>query len=210
MAIKKAVVNCLASSSPPGRLAAEAVRAMMKRYSSWLLVAPRWVYHLLRKRLTSTQRLGAFTVKTMDPKGRGLFARGTYEPGILILPITGPRVAGRGEYTIQLDATTHIESEAPLRFANHSCTPNMGIKTDSEGRPGFYALRHIQRGEELTWDYAMSEFDFDCDGSPQSFPCSCGTHNCRGLIERGWQGLSPELKRRYREWVMPYLRAGED
>ena len=181
----------------------------MSRCPPRMLVVPRWVYRRLRKRLMSTRRMGAFTVKPVDAKDQGLFARRGYEPGAWILPITGRRVAGRGEYTIQLDATTHIEPDAPLRFSNHSCTPNMGIKTDSAGRPGFYAMRRIQRGEELTWDYAMSELDFDCEGSPQSFRCACGTRNCRGLIERGWQGLSPELQRLYREWVMPYLRTVE-
>src|SRR5262249_29497550 len=106
----------------------------------------------------------------------------SYESGALILPIMGKRVSARGEYTIQLDATTHFEPEAPLRFVNHSCNPNTGIKTDREGRPGLYALHHIRRGEELTWDYAMSELDFDFAGVPQSFPCACGTPNCRGLI----------------------------
>ncbi len=154
----------------------------MERYLSWLLAAQRRVYLFLLRRLTPTQRIGAFKVKALGIKGRGLFATVAYEPGALILPITGQRVAGRTEYTIQMDATAHIEPEAPLRFANHSCTPNMGIKTDSDGRPGLYALRRIQRGEELTWDYAMSELDFDFDGIPQSFRCACGTRDCRGLI----------------------------
>lgn len=178
----------------------------MGRCRSWLRVFVQKVSPPLLEYLTRTRRIGAFKVKALGAKGVGLCATVSYESGVLILPITGKRVAARGEYTIQLDDTTHIEPEAPLCFVNHSCAPNMGIKIDREGRPGLYALRHIQRAEELTWDYAMSELDFDFAGIPQAFPCACGTPSCRGLIERGWRGLSPETKRRYREWVMPYLR----
>jgi D-alanine-D-alanine ligase len=62
----------------------------------------------------------------------------------------------------------------PSRWApqNHSCSPNTVCN-------GLYAiaLRDIEKGEELTLDYAVF-----LDEHMESFVCRCGTKGCRGLI----------------------------
>ena len=58
-----------------------------------------------------------------------------------------------------------------------------------EGRRIFvYALRDIEEGEELTFDYG---FDIECY---EDHPCLCGAENCVGyiVIREQW----PELKKR--------------
>lgn len=73
------------------------------------------------------------------------------------------------------------------RLLNHSCDPN--CQTWIEGRRIFvYALRDIEEGEELTFDYG---FDIECY---EDHPCLCGAENCVGyiVIREQW----PELKKR--------------
>lgn len=65
--------------------------------------------------------------------------------------------------------------EDPAEWApqNHSCDPN----TDFDGL-NIVAIKNIQKGEELTLDYAMF-----LDETMEPFTCSCGSANCRGLIK---------------------------
>lgn len=73
-------------------------------------------------------------------------------------------------------------------FFDHSCSPNAGIK----GHLLMVAMRDIAAGEEITYDYAMTDADFK-----YSFPCRCQSKNCRGVITTDdWK--NPELQRRYR------------
>lgn len=59
-----------------------------------------------------------------------------------------------------------------VRYINHSCDPNAGIK----GSVTFIALRDIKEGEEITFDYSISE------DSKWELQCSCGSKKCRGRI----------------------------
>lgn len=56
---------------------------------------------------------------------------------------------------------------------NHSCDPN----TDFDGL-NVVALKNIQKGEELTLDYALF-----LDETMEPFTCTCGASNCRGFIK---------------------------
>jgi hypothetical protein len=84
----------------------------------------------------------------------------------------------------------------PADFVNHSCNPNAGLV----GQISLRAMRAIAPGEEICYDYAMS------DGSPyDEFVCGCGAPNCRGRI-RGEDWRRPELQARYAGWFSPYLQ----
>jgi hypothetical protein len=140
-------------------------------------------------------------------KGRGVFA---------VDPIAaGDTVAGFGGYMVSKDefealpalrvmhsiqmtddlylVGPHETEDADL--VNHSCEPNCGLL----GATILIAMRDIEPGEEITFDYAT------CDGSAyDEFECACGTAFCRGKITgRDW--LLPDLQRRYRGWFSPYL-----
>jgi hypothetical protein len=60
---------------------------------------------------------------------------------------------------------------------NHSCQPSTGIRLSDSGYD-LIALRDIQVGEELTYDYS-TYID-----SPERLLCSCGTMSCRREIGR--------------------------
>jgi hypothetical protein len=111
----------------------------------------------------------------------------------------------RSSWTIQTGLESHLEPAAPLRFLNHSCDPNTGMKTDARGNPGLYARVPIAPGDEVTWDYAMSEADFIIDGEAGSFPCLCGSPRCRKIVSGGWSGLDAQRRRDYAEWRLPHL-----
>lgn len=80
-------------------------------------------------------------------------------------------------------------------YINHSCDPNAGLY----GQIGLVALRDIEAGEEICFDYAMSDSsDYD------EFECGCGASNCRGRVTgRDWQ--IPELWERYQGYFSPYI-----
>ncbi|KAI0180307.1 hypothetical protein GGR52DRAFT_237849 [Hypoxylon sp. FL1284] len=65
------------------------------------------------------------------------------------------------------------------RFCNHSCNPNCYVDkwvVGSKLRMGIFALRNIEAGEELVFNYNVDRYGAD----PQ--PCYCGEPNCLGFI----------------------------
>jgi SET domain-containing protein len=65
------------------------------------------------------------------------------------------------------------------RWINHSCDPSteVDVKWNAETQfavPWWYALRDIEPGDELTYDYAFS--------GHLAVPCNCATAICRGVI----------------------------
>ena len=106
-----------------------------------------------------------------------------------------PRFAQR---VVQLEEGLYLltpEAEEPTDCFNHFCDPNMGFF----GQIGLVALRDIQAGEELSFDYAM------CDGGPyDEFDCYCGSANCRKRVT-GSDWMIPELWERYNGYFSPYL-----
>jgi uncharacterized protein len=151
------------------------------------------------------RRIDGFDVRYTADRGRGVFAIRPYGAGDVLMPILGTPTAARSAFSIQIGTEAHVAPGPPLRFANHSCDPNGGIRRTSDGRLALHAMRAIAAGEEITWDYAMSEADFVIDGTARHFRCRCGTTSCRGIIALGFGGLSAEHRRRYAGWIMPYL-----
>jgi SET domain-containing protein len=70
-----------------------------------------------------------------------------------------------------IDATSSTD---PLRYTNHSCTPNTVLRI-RQGRIELYAMRAISLGEELTADYGETHHG-------GRLPCRCGAPNCRGAL----------------------------
>lgn len=72
---------------------------------------------------------------------------------------------------------------------NHSCNPNAGIRLMQNGYR-LIALRDIERGQEITYDYA-TYID-----SPERLLCCCGESCCRKEIGR-FRELTPTLRAHY-------------
>ncbi|WKB52918.1 SET domain-containing protein [Eleftheria terrae] len=65
-------------------------------------------------------------------------------------------------------------SNDPMRFTNHSCSPNTVLRI-RQGRVEFYALRAIASGEELTANYGETHHEGRLE-------CRCGAPNCVGRL----------------------------
>jgi SET domain-containing protein len=100
---------------------------------------------------------------------------------------------------IQVEEDLHLCSgmvEDLSDCANHSCNPNAGLR----GQITLVAMRDIQAGEEVCFDYAMS------DGHPDFYmKCACGQPNCRGAVT-GNDWKIQNLQDRYAGYFMPYLQ----
>ena len=78
---------------------------------------------------------------------------------------------------------------------NHSCTPNCGIKNSIR----IVAMRNIWAGEEVTFDYAMSE------SSDYTMKCNCRTEYCiKSITGNDWK--IKELQERYNGFFSDYLQ----
>lgn len=95
-----------------------------------------------------------------------------------------------------------LTKECPNReatyYQNHSCEPT----TWWEDEITLTALRDIEAGEEITFDYATSESNEDELGLCK---CLCGSASCRGQL-KGDDYLRPEIIERYGDHFQPYLR----
>ncbi len=99
------------------------------------------------------------------------------------------------DHAIQIAEHHWKESAGFARYINHSCDPNCGM----QGLTTIVAMRDIQQGEELTWDYDMTE------DSDWRLTCLCGTKLCRGVI--GAYKLVPEdVRKKYGTYVSSWLR----
>ncbi len=142
--------------------------------------------------------------------GKGIFACQPVKAGELLVVWRGKVVAV--EQFSQLPATIRqhgIQIEEKLYlvpfhegstdygdYVNHSCNPNAGMISPT----ALVAMRNITPGEEVCYDYAMS------DGSPyDEFKCVCGAANCRQRVT-GNDWSVPELWERYAGYFSPYLQ----
>jgi SET domain-containing protein len=104
----------------------------------------------------------------------------------------------RQSRSIQVDEDLYLVSSdtpEPGDMLNHACDPNCGMA----GSSMLIAMRDIEPGEELTFDYAM------CDASDyDEFSCLCTMPGCRGVVT-GADWRDPVLQAKYMGFHSPYL-----
>jgi SET domain-containing protein len=100
-------------------------------------------------------------------------------------PITYLFGLGRGEEV--------IDGHCMAMFINHSCAANCE-SSEEDGRVWITALRRIEAGEEITYDYCLY------DGGDDEATCNCGALSCRGTM------YSKEEVRRRRAAVKKALK----
>lgn len=115
-----------------------------------------------------------------------------------VIALDDPRV---DEYPLQISDTEYLMGyhDAPTEYLNHSCNHNCMMLFDN-GQVFVAAVRDIQAGEELTFNYNTTEWDI----GPHSFNCLCGTAECVGRIQ-GFKHLDDAQRERLRPYLAPYL-----
>lgn len=86
-------------------------------------------------------------------------------------------------YFFRIDKESIIDATRKggiARFVNHSCSPNCVAKVISvrtQKKVVFFAVRDINAGEEITYDY---HFNHEDDG--KKIPCFCNSRTCRRYL----------------------------
>jgi uncharacterized protein len=142
-------------------------------------------------------------VRPTPLKGRGVFTRARIAQGQKILTFQG-WVLTTADLTdnlvaMQIGPELWLCSDGSLLddCVNHSCEPNAGFL---DGEPVLYALRDIEAGEEIGWDYSTSISE-----PGWSMNCRCESVRCRGVI-RPWGELAATDRERLGRLALGYLR----
>jgi hypothetical protein len=83
--------------------------------------------------------------------------------------------------SIQIDEALFLAGSTepePADFINHSCDPNCGMR----GNSVLVALRDIEPGEELGYDYGYERTEDMGEEEEKLYVCRCGAATCRGTI----------------------------
>jgi len=131
-------------------------------------------------------------------KGRGLVLKDeSIKSGGFIIEYTGVAIQKsyldamfrryrmeRMLYIMALDNDVYIDARkkgSVARYINHSCVPNCAVhrwKVRGVSRAGIFALKDIEAGEELSFDYKWKR-----KRGRAPTKCHCGSPKCRGTLE---------------------------
>jgi len=134
----------------------------------------------------------AVEVWTSKIHRNGLFACQAFKPKDIVIEYIGEKIRnsladkrekyydllGIGDcYLFRIDAEHIIDATFygnKARYLNHSCDANCYadvVKINGEPHIILMASRHIQKDEELTYNYKFAK-------EPDKLPCFCGAKNC--------------------------------
>jgi uncharacterized protein len=134
-------------------------------------------------------------VEVRDSKvhGRGVYAMQLIPKGTRIIEYTGQRVSWEAApndendphtFNFGLDNGEVINPEIggnDARWINHSCDPNCEA-VEEDDRIFIEAIRDIETGEELFYDYALEIDEPITEESKKKFACHCRSSKCRGTM----------------------------
>jgi uncharacterized protein len=137
-------------------------------------------------------------VKESPIHGKGVFARRKIPAGSCIIEYTGERIdwseaERRAEqkggpinhtFYFSLHDGRVIDGGSggnEARFINHACEPNCEAVEHEDGRVYLYSLQPIERGDELSYNYALIYEGRHTAAVKRAFACHCGTPGCTGM-----------------------------
>ena len=153
-----------------------------------------------------------YEIRKSAIQGKGAFATRRIRAGGRIDEYVGERVS-RDEadrryddasmrrhhtFLFALDDDTVVDAAVrgnDARFINHSCEPNCEAVIE-DGRIFIYALKNIQPGVELAYDYAYERSDDHDEEDEELYACRCGAPTCRGSILAPKKKPKPRAKKR--------------
>lgn len=134
-------------------------------------------------------------VRKSGVHGRGVFALAPIRRGTRIIEYTGRRIPwsqvsedldDERTYYFGLDNGKEVIDPTvggnDARWINHSCDPNCEAIENSRDQVIIYALRNIQPGEELFYDYRLEVDVPRTEEVEEENRCACGSSKCRGTM----------------------------
>lgn len=136
--------------------------------------------------------------------GKAVFAEKAIRKGEVIAIFDGPLLDDDFEpwtkdlynHTIQVGPALWRDSKGIARLINHSCEPNCGIRFKNR----VVAMRAIRAGEQVTWDYEMTE-----KNPHWRMRCKCGSVECRRVIGN-YKNMPAKLRKKYGNYISAWLR----
>lgn len=132
--------------------------------------------------------------------GRGVYAIASFAPRECIFRFSGPLFSSAGlptpyddyyDHYVQIGENVFMGPSGDIDdYFNHSCDPNAALII-KENDVKLIALRAIDVGEEIVWDYSVTMLDDDW-----CIPCACGSDHCRGNI-REFKYLPADIQSKY-------------
>jgi uncharacterized protein len=130
--------------------------------------------------------------------GYGVFALRRIRKGTTVIEYLGDRLSHEDAdaryddkdpkdnhtFLFTVDAKTVIDGGVngnDARYINHGCDPNCQSTTMAK-RIFIEAIRTIQPGEELAYDYQIQRDADDAPDVDEIFACRCGAKSCRGSM----------------------------
>ncbi len=149
-------------------------------------------------KLASGKSVPLVEVRDSAIHGRGVFAVRRIKAGARVIEYVGERIShdeadrryaerpdeDNHTFLFIVDKRTVIDAGVggnEARFINHACDPNCESVIEKR-RVYIDALRDIEAGEELFYDYQIQRDDDDPPNVDEIWACRCGTRTCRGTM----------------------------
>jgi len=145
------------------------------------------------KKTKTPKSAGRIEVGESGVHGRGVYATQFIPKGTRVIEYTGQRISSESApddesnphtFNFGLESGEVINPEIggnDARWINHCCDPNCEA-IEEDGRIFIYAIRDIEPGQELFYDYAMEIDEPITEETKRKFACHCGSSNCCGTM----------------------------
>ena len=153
-----------------------------------------------KRKLRTSNSTRGYPIKLIDSgiHGKGVVAAEPIATGQRIIEYTGERITPaeadrrypfdeqQAQHTFLFSVSDRVIIDAAsggnvARFINHSCDPNCEAVIE-RGRVFIEALRDIEPGEELGYDYWFVLEEPHNAANKALYKCNCGTKKCRGTM----------------------------
>jgi SET domain-containing protein len=145
------------------------------------------------KKIKTRKQTRPIEVRESGVHGRGVYTAEFIPRGTRIIEYIGQHVSWENApneennphtFNFGLESGEVINPEIggnEARWINHCCDPNCEA-IEEDNRIFICAMRDIEAGEELFYDYAMEIDEPITEESKKEFACHCGSPKCRGTM----------------------------